>query len=968
MSRPSGPSVEIRLLGPVEVLVDGAPLAVDTRKAVALLAYLAVTARPADRDALAALLWPEADDTDARGAFRRTLSVLNAGLGGVGLRIDRRAVVLDPSAVEVDVLRFGSALARARAHRHGPNEACRTCLASLDEAAALDRGEFMAGFSLRDSEEWDAWQLAEAEAYRRDLAGALERLARMRAGAGDHAAAIDVARRWVDLDPLHEPAQRLLIGALAGAGEIGAAIGQYRDAVAMLDRELGVAPLAETTALYEAIRDGTFVAPVANGAVATGAATPGGLGAGADGTPPGATRDRPSAPSWPPFVGRGGELAALLAAHRAAATGGRLAILEGSPGIGKTRMASELIDAVRAAGGVVLSATCYRGEAGIALEGIADLLRDGLARPDATERLAGIPEAARMEAARLVPALLPTGWLPPAAAADPGARARLLDALATVLTALVAGRVPGLIAVDDLQWADTSTLELLGYLARRPAGRSLLILLAVRREDLDEPARVALGSLERVRDAEVVRLAGLGAPAVAELVAAAGSALDPAALALESEGLPLFVVEALAEPRPAGVPPSGVRALLEERIERVGEVAAQVLAAAAILGRGTDVATLRGTGGRTEDEMVAALEELMARGIIREIAVPDGSEPVYDVSHGAMRDAILERTSLARRRLLHRRAADTLRLAPARGLDLARLARIATHERAAGRDREAALAHLDAGALARSLYANREAITHFEAALALGHEDASMIHEALGELRTRTGDYAGAVASLERAAATAAEPARLAAIEGRLALAHQRFGDHAAAASHLLAALAPLGPDDPARTRIAAEQAVVALGAGDLDAARERASSVLTHGGDDPVAAAHAHRVIGLLAIAESRRVDAEASLMASLALARRADDPGLVIAAHNALALVAAAARDTPAAIDHGVAALAEARRTGDLHLEAAVEGNLADVLHAAGRDDESREHQLRSVALFAEVGGSPGELQPEIWKLSAW
>ena len=78
-------------------------------------------------------------------------------------------------------------------------------------------------------------------------------------------------------------------------------------------------------------------------------------------------------------------------------------------------------------------------------------------------------------------------------------------------------------------------------------------------------------------------------------------------------------------------------------------------------------------------------------------------------------------------------------------------------------------------------------------------------------------------------------------------------------------------------------------------------------------------------------------------------------IAAHNALALVAAAVGETPAALEHGLAALVEARRTGDLHLEAAVESNLADVLHAAGRDGESREHQLRAVALFAEVGGRP-------------
>jgi DNA-binding SARP family transcriptional activator len=946
MSHRAEPRVAIRVLGPVEVTVRGAPLEVDTRKAVALLVYLALAGRPVDREALAALLWPEADGSDARGAFRRTLSVLNAGLGPGALRIDRRAVALETGAVAVDVLRFRAALDRVRAHAHAPDETCASCLGDLEAAASLDRGELLAGFALRDSEEWDAWQRAETESHRRDLAAVLERLARTRAGAGDHRGAIEAARRWVALDPLHEPAQRVLIAALAAAGETGAAIRQYRNAVATLDRELGVEPLAETTALYEAIRDGTFVAPAAAASVAAMPAIP---------------------PARLPFVGRERELSVLLAAHRTAAPDGSVAILDGPPGIGKTRLAEELVAAVRAAGGSTLVATCYRGEQGIAFAAIADLLRDATGRPAAAARLAAVPVATRVEIGRLVPALLPPG-APPSPTTDPGARTRLLDAVASSLAALVTGPTPGLVVVDDLQWADGSTLEALTYLARRLAGRPLLLLLVLRREDLADAALAAVRTLERQRGVSSISLAGLGEPAVVELVVAAGAGpdIDAAALTRESEGLPLFVVEALAAPRPGGGAPAGVRALLDERTEGVGEVAGQVLVAAAVLGRSTDLAALRGTSGRSEEEAVAAVEELVARGLVRETSGPTG-DPVYDLAHAMLRDVVLDRTSLARRRLLHRRAAETLRAADPRTPDLARLARIAVHERAAGRYREAARAHREAGDLARSLYANREAIDHLEAALALDHEDPGAIHEALGELRTRTGEYSAAVASLERAAATA-PPGRLPSIERRLALAHQRLGDHGAAASHLLAALALLGPDDGARARIEAEQAVVALGAGDPVAAAAHASAVLGRADEDAVAAAHAHRVLGLLAAARGDTEEARAALEASLALARLANDPGLAIAAHNALALVAAAAGNAATALEHGSAALAEARRTGDLHLEAAVESNLGDVLHAAGRDEESRAHQLRAAALFAEVGGRPGELQPEIWKLSAW
>src|SRR5215211_4017227 len=88
-------SLEIRVLGPLEVLVDGMPLRVDTRKALAILALLAVDGRPYARDELAALCWPESDDESARGALRRTLSVLRAALGGRWLRVDRSTVALD---------------------------------------------------------------------------------------------------------------------------------------------------------------------------------------------------------------------------------------------------------------------------------------------------------------------------------------------------------------------------------------------------------------------------------------------------------------------------------------------------------------------------------------------------------------------------------------------------------------------------------------------------------------------------------------------------------------------------------------------------------------------------------------------------------------------------------------------------------------------------------------------------------
>ncbi len=102
--------LRLELLGPVRVQVDGAPLVVDTRKAIALLAYLAISDRPASRENLAALLWPDSDEAGAHGALRRTISVLKAALGGIGLTIDRSSVGLRSEELEVDAGRFRSAL------------------------------------------------------------------------------------------------------------------------------------------------------------------------------------------------------------------------------------------------------------------------------------------------------------------------------------------------------------------------------------------------------------------------------------------------------------------------------------------------------------------------------------------------------------------------------------------------------------------------------------------------------------------------------------------------------------------------------------------------------------------------------------------------------------------------------------------------------------------------------------------
>jgi DNA-binding SARP family transcriptional activator/tetratricopeptide (TPR) repeat protein len=976
---PSSARIRIRLLGPVAVEVDGSPLAVDTRKAVALLAYLAVTRRPASRESAAALLWPDADGPDARGALRRTLSVLNAGLGSPGLVVDRSAISLDPSAFEVDLWRFEEALGVARGHDHPGAALCPTCLEALQTAAVLDRGEFMAGFALRDSEEFDEWQLAEATSHRRELAAVLERLARGQAAARAWESAAPTARRWLELDQLHEPAHRLLMEVLARSGEPGAALAQYRDCVRILDRELGVAPLTETTDLAETIRAGQLtVHPSIDLSVAEDAVVPrqasgirqvNVLG-------PGPTKR-------PLLVGRDREIRVLIGILDQVGPSGRLLVIEGEPGIGKTRLAMAVADVVRDRGGAVLEARGYAGEAAIPLSVIAELLRSGMALPDAADRLTSVDPGSLAEVTRLLPIPgIRTTATP--SDGDPFGRVRLFEALASVLTALVRGPRRGLVWIDDLHLADASTLEFLGYLTRRLPDHALWLAVTWRVEDLESgvrerilevasqaglATRVSLGRLDR---SDVASLVGavLGEPATVDRIDS---------LFEESEGLPLYVIEALAEHGSDRTgTPGGMQALLRARTAAVSEVGRQVLAAAAVIGRSFDPALVRVASGRSDDETVEGLEELIRRGLVREVESVATDDLRLDFTHARLRDVVYEGLSLARRRLLHGRVAAALAGTPSVAREgRVRWSLIAYHETLAGRSEAAAEAHRRAGDHARSVFANDEAREHLEAALALGHPAKAELHAALGEVLTLLGDYEGALFHLASAAALAG-PDDQAVLEFRQGLVHARRGGWSRADHHLTAALA--STDDGAmRSRILGDRSAIAERSGDPAGAERlaREALALAEAVDDPAGIARSLDLLGILARRRGDLASARANLERAIAVVDASEsgvepvgvrDPSVQIAALNTLALVLSDEGDHERAIALTREALVRCERQGDRHRQAALENNLADLLHATGQADEAMQHLKRAVSIFAEVGGRPGELEPEIWKLVEW
>ena len=903
-------TLTIALLGAPRIEVDGRPLRVDTRKAIALLAYLAVTGHAHGRDHLTALLWSDSDDERARAALRRTLSALKTGLGGDWLQIERSAVSLAAGGAEIDVARFRE-LAAVPVGDAGE-------IAALSTAVGLHRDDLLAGFGLRDSVAFDNWQQSSAAVLQRELATALARLAAALAAAGRYDDAIPHARRRLLLDPLDEPAHRRLIELLAAVGRRAEALRQYRECVRLLDRELGVRPLPETTELYQAVNQGRLAA-----------------------AEPAIALPRPLPPRL--LAGRDREWAQLAASYAECALDGRIVALEGEAGIGKTRLGEDHVAHARSLGAIAVAVRPHAGEAALPYGLIADTIRAALAEHDGDD-LPELDPHARAEAAQLVPELADGRAAP--RAGGPGARQRFYEGLAQTLVALFAGPAPGVLFADDLHWADQASLDVLAYVANRLAGRPLQIVAAWRPAELARPGAPPTALWPAVQRLELERLSRAD---VAQLAEAAGARGVADRLFLDSEGLPLFVVEYLAAMRggedAAGLP-GGVRALLLTRLASVSEGASQLLAAAAVIGRTFDFDVLRETSGRSEDEAVSGLEELGARGLIVEGA--DG----YDFSHEQLRRLALEQTGFARRRLLHRRAAEALER---RAGDPAL---IAGHYREAGRTAAAAEAYVAAGERARELYAYAEALEHYASALAHDYPEQALLHERIGDVHTLRGEYRAALSAYEAAAALGSGD-RLAGVERKIGQVHDRRGQWDLAERHFEAAI-ELGGEG---ARIAADRSLTARhrgAAGDALAHATRALE-LAEGSGDPEALAQAHNIVGML-------LDDRGHLERSLALAEALPDPSVAVAALNNLALACARAGDAERAMELTARALELCSRQGDRHREAALHNNLADLLHRAGRSDEAMAHLKQAAGAFAEIGGDADEMQPEVWMLVEW
>jgi len=721
----------LRVLGAPQIIEDGRNVAFPTRKSLALLLYLAVEGGTHSREKITALLWPDRDSSGSRAALRTTLTRLRAALEHWDDAADPPYIRAEGDTLSFNFdsdFEFDFQVLQAAVKTIREIDADTTSLLSVLQAAVDSyQGDFLDGFEIQAAPEFESWIELQRHACQTRLGSIYERLCALRSDTGDSTGAVLAASQWISQQPAAEKAYYWLMKAHFASGDRAAALQAYETCRAVLTEMLSVEPAPETVALAEQIRVAAPLRLAYSAKAHDGESVvwkhPGDLRA--------------------PMVGREHEYAALVLAYQRARHGGlQIVTVEGEAGIGKTRLAAEFINWAAVQGADEIEGRAFEVGGRLPYQALVEGLRPRLERENAPDDL--LSDVWLTELSRLLPELRERypDLSPPLSSGDDEARLRLFESVAQLGLAF-SKRAPLVICVNDLQWLDTASLDLLHYGVQRwrEGFNPLLIILTVRLEALRTNPMLVNWLVSLGRDAKLTRvtLQGLTAAATEQFIASLAMEPNDAHvnfsgwLFQETAGQPFYMIESVkallerdllraslrtdgswaldfsAVQQSAadlhGFVPSTVRDLIQSRLTRLSASGSALLAAASVLGHDfvfedlCQVADLRTSDG------LSALDEVLIHGLLRQ-----SDETAYNFAHDKIRDVAYTEAGAPRRRLLHRRA---LQAVEAR----ATAAELAHHALGAAMSKPAFQFSLKAGDEAVRLFALQEGIDHYERAI-----------------------------------------------------------------------------------------------------------------------------------------------------------------------------------------------------------------------------------------------------------